>query len=309
MRLRLILSLIATVTLPASAINTAGIIASSLSAPCLEYKVVGICYWLLCTPYGCSVKTSVKVKHYIPDLVVSSYSNTGDNPWSEMAFLGMPIPIIAESGGNTNARPSNEKTQTRFKNADAIGHPSGEAFYKFLSGFGYSCSGSATAFQPYFISTLDALAWRTGLPESLYPEALIPGQREVKQTGDLWGNVFPRAGTLSQTHDYKVGAVIAQRVADIVTRAGQPHVYLPLTASHSPGYWPPESVQEGKTNNHKWQMLAPKLDSSCAIFPDRSTLDTYSDKLAADGGYAWALWRPYSCCQRRGQTFLGSTGD
>lgn len=23
--------------------------------------------------------------------------------------------------------------------------------------------------------------------------------------------------------------------------------------------------------------------------------------------YAWALWQPYSCCKRRGQTFLSST--
>ncbi|HCF4369869.1 TPA: TIGR03756 family integrating conjugative element protein, partial [Pseudomonas aeruginosa] len=28
---------------------------------------------------------------------------------------------------------------------------------------------------------------------------------------------------------------------------------------------------------------------------------------AVDGDYAWALWRPYSCCQRKGQIFLGST--
>ncbi|HEB0595863.1 TPA: TIGR03756 family integrating conjugative element protein, partial [Pseudomonas aeruginosa] len=28
---------------------------------------------------------------------------------------------------------------------------------------------------------------------------------------------------------------------------------------------------------------------------------------AVDGEYAWALWRPYSCCQRKGQIFLGST--
>ena len=27
---------------------------------------------------------------------------------------------------------------------------------------------------------------------------------------------------------------------------------------------------------------------------------------AQQGDYAWALWRPYACCQRRGQVFLGS---
>jgi hypothetical protein len=34
---------------------------------------------------GCTVRTSVKVRHYVPDAVVSSYSNTGENPWRKCA--------------------------------------------------------------------------------------------------------------------------------------------------------------------------------------------------------------------------------
>ncbi len=141
-----------------------------------------------------------------------------------------------------------------------------------------------------------------------YPEALTPGLREVSKDGDMWGNVYPRAGALSQTHDYKAGAVIAQRAADLVTRSGQPHVYVPLTATSHNGYWPPNPVTEGDSNNHQWQMLVPKKSASCAIFPDGSTTDSYADKLAEDGAYVWTLWRPYKCCPRRGQTFLGSSG-
>ncbi|CAH2864347.1 hypothetical protein SEN012174_28300 [Salmonella enterica subsp. enterica serovar Newport] len=55
-------------------------------------------------------------------------------------------------------------------------------------------------------------------------------------------------------------------------------------------------------------MLVPKKSASCAIFPDGSSTDSYADKLAEDGAYAWTLWRPYKCCPRRGQTFLGSSG-
>lgn len=294
--------------LPAQALNTAQIIASSLSADCLHYRIVGICYWLYCTPFGCSVRTSVKVKHSLPDLVVSTYAVPGHNPWQEMAFIGSPIPGVAEGGGDTNPREGDPKTKIRFKNADAFGHPGGETFYKFLSGFGYNCHSPAVAFQPYFVSTFDAAAWRTGIPESYYPEALTPGLREVGQTGDLWGNVYPRAGALGQTHDYKAGAVIAQRSADIVTRTGQPHVYLPLTTSPRDGYWPPEPVQENQPDNHGWQMLSPAMSQQCITFPDRSSEDAYADRLSDTGGYAWTLWRPYSCCQQRGQTFLGSTG-
>ena len=72
------------------ALNTASIVASALSPDCLEYRVVGICYWLYCTWGGCSVRTSIKVRHYVPDAVVSSYTNTGENPWIEVRAVSMP---------------------------------------------------------------------------------------------------------------------------------------------------------------------------------------------------------------------------
>ncbi|ECO1514130.1 TIGR03756 family integrating conjugative element protein [Salmonella enterica subsp. arizonae] len=263
---------------------------------------------MFCTPFGCSVRTSVKVRHFRPDLVVSAYSDTGQNPWAEMSLLSSPLPGIAEAGGDTNPRAIGQHSKIRFKNADAIGFPAGDALAKFFAQFGYVCTPSSQPFLPYFLSTLDALAWRSGVPEMFYPEALTPGLREVSKDGDMWGNIYPRAGALSQTHDYKAGAVIAQRTADLVTRNGQPHVYIPLAASTHDGYWPPDPVTEGDNNNHQWQMLVPKKSASCAIFPDGSTTDSYADKLAEDGAYVRTLWRPYKCCPRRGQTFLGSSG-
>ena len=59
--------------LSAPALNTVTITTSSLSPDCLAYRVVGICYWLYCTNFGCQVKTSPKVRHYVPDAVVSSW--------------------------------------------------------------------------------------------------------------------------------------------------------------------------------------------------------------------------------------------
>jgi hypothetical protein len=51
----------------------------------------------------------------------------------------------------------------------------------------------------------------------------------------MWGNVYPRSGFVSQTDDDKASAVVAQRVADIITRAGQPHVYQVLKATAMTG--------------------------------------------------------------------------
>lgn len=293
----------------AGVINSALIIASALSPECLEYKITGICYWLLCTPYGCTVETSIKVRHYIPNAVVSAYNQAGSNPWAEVAFMGSVSPGIAEGGGANEQKRGKRKDNLQFKNADAIGHPALAAptFSQFMGEMGYTCASSATAMMPYLLSTLDALMWRSGLPESFYPEAVTPGLREIGSSavGNMWGNVYPRSGFVTQTDDYKAAAVVAQRAADVVTRTGQIHVYQPLTASPSPGYWPPLPVLENTgTRNHKWQRLTPVLSTSCAVFPDVLSLNP----VAIDGNYAWALWQPYSCCKRRGQTFLYSTG-
>jgi integrating conjugative element protein (TIGR03756 family) len=282
------------------ALDTGSITSSVLSPNCLAYRVVGICYWLLCTPFGCTVKTSTKVRHFLPELVVSSYATTGNNPWTEMAPLSSPI-SGAEGGGNLITPNTQRNNLPRFKNVDGIGHPGGWAATQLASQSGYACASGATALMPYYLSTLDSLAWRHGIPESFYPESLMLGIREIgrQASGNMWGNVYPRQGFLVQPDDFKAAAVMAQRAGDVITRNGQPHVYLPLTPAKGDGYWPPGPIVENDASTHKWQLLYPQVQSICAIFP--------SDPVqSADGGYAWSLWRPYSCCKREGQTFLFS---
>ncbi|EHC5874616.1 TIGR03756 family integrating conjugative element protein, partial [Salmonella enterica subsp. enterica serovar Eastbourne] len=67
-----------------AALNTSTLIAGSASPSCISWRVKGICYWLFCTPFGCTVKTSVKVEHFIPEAVISVYQDKGENPWTEM---------------------------------------------------------------------------------------------------------------------------------------------------------------------------------------------------------------------------------
>ena len=279
-----------------SSLNTASIMASSASTSCLDYKVVGTCFWLFCTKFGCKIRTSTKIKHYIPEVVVSSYNHQAQNPWVEMNFLSKVV-----KGGDYQS-PHKDYTQATFKNVDVIGHPQG-AISQMLNSTGYYCKSQTTPFVPYYLSGLDFLAWRFGVPEMVYPEALIPGMREIRANGDTWGNIYPRAGTVTQVHDYKASAVTAHRVADVVTNTFQPHVYIPIAKkdNQSNGEWFPPPVKEGDAKTHKWQQLHPVTSQSCAIFPDNPP-----SMLSENGSYAWALWRPYKCCKKRGQTFLYS---
>ena len=279
-----------------SSLNTASIMASSASTSCLDYKVVGTCFWLFCTKFGCKIRTSTKIKHYIPEVVVSSYNHQTQNPWVEMNFLSNGV-----KGGDYQS-PHKDYTQATFKNVDVIGHPQG-AISQMLNSTGYYCKSQTTPFVPYYLSGLDFLAWRFGVPETVYPEALIPGMREIRANGDTWGNIYPRAGTVTQVHDYKASAVTAHRVADVVTNTFQPHVYIPIAKkdNQSNGEWFPPPVKEGDAKTHKWQQLHPVPSQSCAIFPDNPP-----SMLSENGSYAWALWRPYKCCKKRGQTFLYS---
>lgn len=280
-------------------LDTVSITASSASPSCVDYKIVGSCFWLKCGWRGCKVRTSVKVKHYLPETVISAYNYRGQNPWTEANLINTGVQA---SRYNT---PNRQYSQFTFKNADAIGHPQG-LINSLLAKTGFFCNSQTTPFVPYFLSGMDFLAWNMQLPEMFYPEALIPFMREVGQFGDNWGNIYPRSGAINQTHDYKASAVVAQRVADIITRKGQPHLYLSTAKSGGKGIWYPSPVEEGKEGNHKWQMLYPKMSNSCSVFPDTSALELFSSKVSSQGKYAWSLWRPYSCCKKRGQVFLHS---
>lgn len=306
----------------AQALTTPEIIASSASLACMNYKIIGLCYWYK----NRDVKVSLKVGHYNPDLVVSAYTGIGENPWTEAAAtfgtvqssgaaaIFAALTGVLPGGGmdrNSGAGTTNNKSHKDliFKEADAIGHPAG-ALSLIGSISGYICPSQAYPFYPYMLSTLDAISWRLGLPEMIYPQALIPGLREIGNFPiHTWGAVYPRSGFVTQTSPSKAAAVIAQRVGDIVTRGSQPHVYTPVQSgprlsSGSMKVWGPGALTERNEKSGTWQMLTPKKESSCEAFGRNdiaSVAGWGGGKVSATGGYAWNLWRPYKCCQDRGR--------
>jgi len=291
--------LLEALVLPAGAVTTAQIIPSALNVPCVQYHVDGICIWMTCTMFGCTTSTSMKVSHFNPETVVSSYESTGMNPWVEVMMYGKETPEASGMGFLSGGAAKNKRRDNliTFKNVDVIGHPGSLGDM----GFSYICQKATTSMSPYFISTLDSTAWRWGTTEQWYPATWTPGLREMAPyfTGNNWGNIFPRQGYLAQPDDYKAAAVMAQRAADITSNIGSPHVYVPTQGVPRQGYWPPGPVFEMDPLNHKWQGLHPFVEPACYIFPTGTSMP-----VEQFHGYAWALWRPYSCCQQAGQRLI-----
>ena len=297
-------------------INTADIVgALTLDRSCLNYCITGVCVWLRCSITGCDIETSIRVAHNNPDLVVSVYDEPGDNPWQEMESLfGALDSSIASRivgtfhgafvGGGHRTEGGHPATDhsLRFKEVAAIGHPFASVS-DFIGNSGFFCPSEAESFNPYLLSSLDALSWRLGLPEMLYLHNLLPGRRVV---GDgiqqQWGPVWPRTGFINQKDDAKAAAVIAQRAGNIVTQTHQPHLYNALDGNHYNRTWLPGELVENDPGTGVWQMLAPKVDEQCYAFGENDVFSTAwsQGRHSDDKRYAFTLWRPYECCEAKG---------
>ena len=73
--------------------------------------------------------------------------------------------------------------------------------------------------------------------------------------------------------------------------------------------WHPPPLVERDASTGQWQMLSPRPSGSCEVFGtnDSASPTTWGDgRTSASGAHAFTLWRPYSCCSRAGQVFLGA---
>ncbi len=325
----------------ADTFNTLELAERSANIECLDWCITGICFWLVCTPFppSCSIQTTPQISHNLPDLVAMSYDQPGDMPWTELqATLGEASNAAlstvtqsllgVEAGGGSYMRNSGALNRTsflRYKDATVVGNPA----TAITSKVPWLCKSNVKPLFPYFMSEIDALSWRSGIPDMFTADALIPGKREVgPDIFRTWGGVYPRSGFLHQAIDPRAGAVIAQRAIDIVTRVGQPHIYVPYghddfqnmtwgdrnaksqeECKESGGRWNEDtdnnirecliqtSVQRMPGSNEKtdqWQMISPKVDQSCGPFGDPNGWD--EGRESEDGRYAWLYWRPYECC-------------
>lgn len=283
---------------------------------CHNYCVLGACVWLRCTPFGCSVRTSLRVSHNNPDVVVSVYDEPGANPFVEAealfgdleegaleALVGTFHSVEPGFGHRVEGGSVYADQSLRYHEATAVGHPMA-TFGDFLAQGDFFCPSEAFSMQPIFSSGLDAITWRLGLPEMIYLPYLLPGARVVGEGGfsQQWGPVYPRTGFLLQKDYAKGAAVIAQRVGNIITQTGQPHVYWPLNGNGFNRTWLPGELVENDASTGVWQMVAPYQDEQCYAFGENDvfTQGWSQGRTSPDNSYVFNLWRPYTCCRDRG---------
>ena len=113
--------------------NTMNILTSTVQAlpSCLAYQVTGVCFFLKCTIVSCDIETSIRISHYVPDVIISTYNEPKQHPWTD---IGKPIAVALEKAGSSmmsslldssanTARESQEVVT--FKSTDAISNPVG----------------------------------------------------------------------------------------------------------------------------------------------------------------------------------------
>ena len=318
-------------------LSTDEIVAGSISTDCLEWKISGICIWLKCSLFGCWIVTTPKISHRLPDFVVAAYPNSRRSPWCEAArrIFKNEIDNTVEGGsisGTSTARLLNDALQ--FNEVDVIGGPASQ-----LPGVNrFLCQSKSQPYFPYFVSLRDAVAWRSGWPDSERLEARHPGVREIGSWPTFtWGAIYPRSGFVTQTNPGKAAAVAAQRAVDIVLNDSTGHVSERLgNASQyqvvrgdryatsadscrlSGGRWQqmPKINDTGEcvpqvwhqwlpTTDEKtdrWQLLSPHLSKHCETFGEQ--LDWPHESIAKDGAYVWNYWARYKCCIKAGGILL-----
>jgi len=259
------LSILLSGTVNAKEFTTVEVTAQTMSMECVDYCVVGVCFYLYCTPFGCSVDTKPRISHYLPDLFVTVYDEPKENPWVDYrAVMGSAEEAVAKgliseiagtqlSGGDITPPQLKASSSIKYKDVSVVGHPLALVTKNNIAG--YVCESEVNPMMPYYSSTFDYMGWRWGIPDRFTLASVVPGQREVgsKTTSNLlghtWGSVYPRQGQILQQDDAKAAAVLAQRAVDIVTRDEQPHIYNPVNGSSQDSFSLKRQADENGVNN------------------------------------------------------------
>ena len=282
--------------------NTADVMSNTLQCQdCMDWKLVGICFWLECHLFDCEVNESVKIGHYIPDLLITSYT-TNHSPMKELDGINNV------STANLTQSHSDQRQYDgplNFKNTEVIGNPAVIVFNELADNSDYFCHSVVEyPFYPYYFSSLDTF-WNAPSFEHLFPQAIFASPKiETNWPLGYWAQVYPLSGWGSHPYDPINAAVAAHRAAMIVVN-NELHVHLDPGKKCGNKCWPPGDIKTNQLSTHKFQMVFPVVEDKGMVMGGSATWANGKNK-ALDEGYVWSLWRPYTCCKSKGQFFIGS---
>lgn len=252
------------------------------SKKCLRFCITGACLRLNCLLGICQISASPRIRHRLPDLIVSSWNRAG-HPWSELSPLMRQL--IRQAGLSSGTLPTASRPTGRraeFREADVVGNPLATVALPGL------CRASTAPWQPHYSSLADAHLWRSGLTEMLEPATWLPTAWLLGGRGRRWGSLFPRKGFSHHSRTSDGALVSALRALDIAEQGGV-HVRWPIASVSSL----PESVRRPHSRAERlkdacWQQVHPQLSSQChpATPPAPQSAP----------GYAWQVWTEYQCC-------------
>ena len=184
--------------------STPGILINTAKAlpSCLQYKVKGVCFYLQCKLFFCSVRASIRIEHFVPDAVVSVYHDPLAHPWTDYgsvvnnaisgfgsAMLGVPI----DSAG-TRTRDDRTSRNRQFRDADAFGHPLGVLNF-LLAGDWPSSAGPSVVAVPTpaemmkFPSTIGNIAAEWGQVPSAISNSVVANASSMADVAKLASQV------------------------------------------------------------------------------------------------------------------------
>ena len=275
-------------------LTTAELIANSASTACTNWCVTGVCMWLVCTPFGRGIKTTLRVRHGYPTLVVSVYNVTGEPTWEDAPIIQFDGSVLGfDMAGGMDAAENSPivkrlDTHLKFKEVSVHANP----YPSMIERIDYFCPVGTTPFMPHYSSEIDSLAWRSGLPERFYI------WKYFEDIGNWplysWSPLYPRYGFINQRDDGHASAVAAVRGADIAHDSYvSAHLHIEIKEEEELN----KNVGAYRyPKEHPWQRLTPNASDKCEILGDDNSADWSRDTNSAAGFNAWNYWHTYECC-------------
>ncbi len=284
----------------------------------LHWRPIGICVWTHHSIYR-PITITTELDEYLPDLVVTVFNESGDDPWTVARLTLDPVAQTTGSAavqhatgdnltdGRQSTTPSEQSNDSLVtKSVDVVGSPLSLLQLPFLN-----LRPDTVPFSPYYQSALDALPSRSGLAEAIrLPETLNLTHYFIgADYWHHWAYEFPRSMSVDNNNDFIASMVMALRAADIVTNKNTLHIVHSANDSCGKNCAVANVIEETQDDHEIWQEVYPHDRHVHLGATDSATGSPLgqADEQAGHGNYVFVIWRHYRGCVQSDGHFWWAT--